>query len=90
MFSKFNTKARRFDPFVVLKTFMIAFLIIVFVAIICMYIANSLFGKRSVGVLLQLQEQKAFLYRDTQRLKKENAELQKELLEKQSLDVELK
>lgn len=88
----FNLKhnTRRFGIFAVLKTMMYVFLIIVFTIIMISYIVNSLFGKRSLSVLLELQEQKAFLYNDTERLKQENAKLQKELLEKKSLDLELK
>ena len=50
------------------------------------FIGDALFGKRSFEVLRDLQKEKAFLYQDTERLKKENAELQRNYLERKSLD----
>lgn len=58
----------------------------IFVIFIGIFIGDALFGKRSYEVLRDLQKEKAFLYQDTERLKKENAELQRNYLERKSLD----
>ena len=42
----------------------------VFVIFIGIFIGDALFGKRSFEVLRDLQKEKAFLYQDTERLKK--------------------
>ena len=86
----FNLKhnTRRFGIFAVLKTMIYVFLIIVFTIIMISYIVNSLFGKRSLSVLLELQEQKAFLYNDTERLKQEKEERERKLMKEPQTNKE--
>ena len=62
----------------------------IFVAVILViglgiHIGDGLFGNRSYIVLKNLQNQKAFLYKDIIRLEEENAKLQKIYLERASL-----
>ena len=51
--------------------------------VICfgIYVGNIIFGKRSLDVMLSLQEQKTQLERDVETLKKQNAQLQKAYFE---------
>jgi cell division protein FtsB len=60
------------------KLFLVA---VTFVILIGIYIGVILYGKNSVNVLLRLQTYETFLKQDIQRLKDENAELQKEYFE---------
>lgn len=53
------------------------------------YAGDVLFGKRSYEVLQNLQKEKLFLYKDIERMKKKNAELQKQYLERKALDPEM-
>ncbi|MCI6641141.1 MULTISPECIES: hypothetical protein [Campylobacter] len=62
---------------------------IVFTILLGIYFGNVIFGNRSFEVLQDLKKEKLFLYKDVERLKSENAALQKEFLEKKSLDPEL-
>lgn len=50
------------------------------------YIGNMLFGKRSLDVMLNLQDQKEQLIKDVEILKKRNAELQKNYFELKELE----
>ncbi len=52
------------------------------------YIGNILFGTDSVEVLIDLQNKKENLKREVQRLKEENAALQKEYFELKQLEPE--
>ena len=67
-----------------------AIALIVCVVLAGIFVGDVLFGKRSFEVLRRLQKEKAFLFTDVERLKKENAELQKLYLERRSLDPDLK
>lgn len=62
---------------------------IVLTILLGIYFGNVIFGNRSFEVLQDLKKEKLFLYKDAERLKSENAALQKEFLEKKSLDPEL-
>ena len=62
---------------------------IVLTILLGIYFGNVIFGNRSFEVLQDLKKEKLFLYKDVERLKSENAALQKEFLEKKSLDPEL-
>lgn len=66
---------------------MITFIILTI--LLGIYFGNVIFGNRSFEVLQDLKKEKLFLYKDVERLKSENAALQKEFLEKNSLDPEL-
>lgn len=50
------------------------------------YVGNIIFGKRSLDVMLSLQEQKTQLERDVETLKKQNAQLQKAYFELKELE----
>ena len=50
------------------------------------YVGNIVFGKRSLDVMLSLQEQKTQLERDVETLKKQNAQLQKAYFELKELE----
>ncbi len=52
------------------------------------YIGNLLFGKDSVEVLIEIQNKERALKREVQRLKEENARLQKEYFELKQLEPE--
>lgn len=66
------------------------FIFLIFAVILGgIYIGDALFGNRSFEVLQELQKEKKFLYKDVERLKNENAKLQKEFLEKNLLDPEM-
>jgi len=49
-------------------------------------VGNIIFGKRSLDVMLSLQEQKTQLERDVETLKKQNAQLQKAYFELKELE----
>ena len=78
------------NPFSPLKQIFAALALIVCVVFAGIFVGDVLFGKRSFEVLRQLQKEKAFLFTDVERLKEENAELQKLYLERRSLDPDLK
>ena len=78
------------NPFSPLKQIFAALALIVCVVFAGIFVGDVLFGKRSFEVLRQLQKEKAFLFTDVERLKEENAELQKFYLERRSLDPDLK
>lgn len=78
------------NPFSPLKQIFAAIALIVCVVFAGIFVGDVLFGKRSFEVLRQLQKEKAFLFTDVERLKEENAELQKLYLERRSLDPDLK
>ncbi len=50
------------------------------------YVGNIIFGKRSLDVMLSLQEQKVQLKCDVETLKKQNAQLQKAYFELKELE----
>lgn len=60
-----------------------AFVIIVMFGV---YIGNLLFGKDSVEVLIDLQNKKESLKHEVERLKEDNAKLQKEYFELKELE----
>lgn len=60
--------------------------VVLFVVMLGIYVGNILFGKRSLDVMLSLQEQKDQLKRDVEILKKRNAELQKSFFELKELE----
>lgn len=72
-----------------IKKIFIAIFGILFFIYVGIFIADVLFGKRSWEVLHDLQKEKAFLFTDIERLKGENADLQKTYLERESLDPDL-
>ena len=78
------------NPFSPLKQIFAALALIICVVFAGIFVGDVLFGKRSFEVLRQLQKEKAFLFTDVERLKEENAELQKLYLERRSLDPDLK
>ncbi|WP_281951604.1 FtsB family cell division protein [Nitrosophilus kaiyonis] len=78
---KKNQKEIFFDILKVLSALMLIILLGV-------YIGNLLFGKNSVEVLFELQNKKEALKREVQRLKEENAKLQKEYFELKQLEPE--
>ena len=63
------------------------FMLIAF-CVVCfgVYVGNIVFGKRSLDVMLSLQEQKTQLERDVETLKKQNAQLQKAYFELKELE----
>lgn len=68
--------------FFYLKVLSLAFIVLLF----GLYIGDVLFGKSSLDVLLNLQEDKDTLMVKIQSLKEENAVLQKEYFELRQLD----
>lgn len=72
-----------------LKEILAYLFIIICIIVLGVYVGDILFGERSYEVLMKLQKEKAFLYEDIQKLKRENAGLQKEYLEKKALDPDL-
>lgn len=56
------------------------------VALFGIYVGNIMFGKRSLDVMLGLQDQKEQLKKDVEILKKRNAELQKSFFELKELE----
>ena len=71
-----------FDFRLFLRFMLIAFCVICF----GIYVGNIIFGKRSLDVMLSLQEQKTQLERDVETLKKQNAQLQKAYFELKELE----
>ena len=71
-----------FDFRLFLRFALIAFCVICF----GIYVGNIIFGKRSLDVMLSLQEQKTQLERDVETLKKQNAQLQKAYFELKELE----
>ena len=63
------------------------FMLIAF-CVVCfgVYVGNIVFGKRSLDVMLSLQEQKVQLKCDVETLKKQNAQLQKAYFELKELE----
>ncbi|WP_197972079.1 phosphopyruvate hydratase [Nitrosophilus labii] len=61
---------------------------LVLIIAIGVYIGNLLFGKDSVEVLIEIQNKERALKREVQRLKEENARLQKEYFELKQLEPE--
>lgn len=59
--------------------------ILIFFALVT-YLANVIFGDRSVMVLIDLQNEKIALIGEVRELKNQNAKLQKEYLERAVLD----
>lgn len=59
--------------------------ILIFFALVA-YLANVIFGDRSVMVLIDLQNEKIALIGEVRELKNQNAKLQKEYLERAVLD----
>ncbi len=79
---EFEVEKRGFDPAFYLKIIGLAFLVLC-----CgLYIGDVLFGKSSLDVLLNLQEDKDTLTAKIKSLKDENAILQKEYFELRQLD----
>ncbi len=68
-----------------LTKFFIAIVMVVFLGI---YIQALLFGNSSLEVLIELEEYETYLKDETQRLKTENAELQKDYFELKELAPE--
>lgn len=86
----FKERLNFINPFSPFKQIFSAIALIVCVVLAGIFVGDVLFGKRSFEVLRRLQKEKAFLFTDVERLKKENAELQKLYLERRSLDPDLK
>ena len=86
----FKERLNFINPFSPFKQIFSAIALIVCVVLAGIFVGDVLFGKRSFEVLRRLQKEKAFLFIDVERLKKENAELQKLYLERRSLDPDLK
>ena len=86
----FKERLNFINPFSPFKQIFSAIALIVCVVLAGIFVGDVLFGKRSFEVLRRLQQEKAFLFTDVERLKKENAELQKLYLERRSLDPDLK
>ena len=86
----FKEQLNFINPFSPFKQIFSAIALIVCVVLAGIFVGDVLFGKRSFEVLRRLQKEKAFLFTDVERLKKENAELQKLYLERRSLDPDLK
>lgn len=68
------------------KNFLRLFIITIIVILFGIYIGNMMFGKRSLDVMLNLQEQREQLKKDVEILKKYNAELQKTYFELKDLE----
>ena len=62
--------------------------ILIFFALVA-YLANVVFGDRSVMVLIDLQNEKIALIGEVRELKNQNAKLQKEYLERAVLDPDI-
>lgn len=56
------------------------------VIVVAIYLGSIFFGNNSLSVLLELEEHESFLNDDIERLKAENAALQKKYFELQELD----
>ncbi|AQW83567.1 septum formation initiator [Campylobacter pinnipediorum] len=69
--------------------------ILKYIGVVCcvilfgIYIGNMLFGKRSLDVMLSLQNKKENLIKDVEYLKKENSRLQKEYFELKDLESDV-
>lgn len=68
------------------KNFLRLFIITIIVILFGIYIGNMMFGKRSLDVMLNLQDQREQLKKDVEILKKYNAELQKTYFELKDLE----
>ncbi|QCD51804.1 septum formation initiator [Campylobacter sp. RM16192] len=68
------------------KSFLRLFTITILVVLFGVYIGNMMFGKRSLDVMLNLQDQREQLKKDVEILKKYNAELQKTYFELKDLE----
>lgn len=68
------------------KNFLRLFIITIIVILFGIYIGNMMFGKRSLDVMLNLQDQRERLKKDVEILKKYNAELQKTYFELKDLE----
>ncbi|QKG30173.1 MULTISPECIES: septum formation initiator [unclassified Campylobacter] len=68
------------------KNFLRLFIITIIVILFGVYIGNMVFGKRSLDVMLNLQDQRERLKKDVEILKKYNAELQKTYFELKDLE----
>ena len=73
---------RPFDFRLFLRFTLIAFCVICF----GIYVGNIIFGKRSLDVMLSLQDQRARLQEDIETLKAQNAQLQKAYFELKELE----
>ncbi len=69
--------------------FLKLFGLVILVVLFGIYVGNMLFGKSSLDVLLNLQEDKKKLINRVYHLKKENARLQKEYFELKQLDPDM-
>ena len=67
------------------KTFL---LLVTFVILMGVYIGVILYGKNSINVLLGLQTYEAYLQKEIEHLKRENAKLQKEYFELKEISGE--
>lgn len=79
---EFNHERRGLGFFFYVKIATLAFVVLLF----GLYIGDVLFGKSSLDVLLNLQEDKDTLTHKIQNLKEENSVLQKEYFELRQLD----
>ena len=61
-------------------------IIVIFVISFGVYIGNLLFGKNSLEVLLKLETKKEFLSKEVEKLKQNNAQLQKDYFELKELE----
>lgn len=68
------------------KSFFRLLAITICVVLFGIYIGNMMFGKRSLDVMLNLQDQREQLKKDVEILKKRNAELQKTYFELKDLE----
>ena len=71
-----------FDFRLFFKFMLIAFCVVCF----GVYVGNIVFGKRSLDVMLSLQDQRARLQEDIETLKAQNAQLQKAYFELKELE----
>lgn len=79
---EYNDKEKGLGFFLYLKVIALAFVVLLF----GLYIGDVLFGKSSLDILLNLQEDKDTLVVKIKNLKDENAILQKEYFELRQLD----
>lgn len=79
---EYNDKEKSLGFFLYLKVIALAFVVLLF----GLYIGDVLFGKSSLDILLNLQEDKDTLVVKIKNLKDENAILQKEYFELRQLD----
>lgn len=64
------------------------FLLVLFVTVLGVYFGMILYGTNSLEVLVNLQEYEANLHKETYRLKKENASLQREYFELKEISAQ--